>query len=232
MRRLIHVRAYLTKHLDNFRARFYDFVHHVDTFSSVNSTAVRIESENKKFGVSYQRTPIRTMNTLFDKLTWSENASFIDFGCGKGLTLLAAANYSFNKIIGVEYSSDLVAIATRNVLQYRGTLGSRKNILIIHDDATQFKFPRTALICYFYNPFKPIVMENVLDNLAASFKEYPREIQLVFHSWYSQDLVRSKFNIDNFESFPYFHVYHLASAKEGREALSTEHRSWEMIDTK
>jgi SAM-dependent methyltransferase len=231
MRRLIHFRAYLTKHLDNFRGRYYDLIHNVDTFSFVSKHAVRVESENREFGLPYQGTPARTIHTLFDKLNSSEDATFIDFGCGKGVTLLAAAKHSFGKIIGVEYSSDLVAIARRNVMRYRGPLRSRKNMLIVHGDATSFVFPPTPLVCYFYNPFLPVVMETVLDNLAASWRECPREVRLVFHIRYSRDLVLSKFRILEFESIPYFHIYQVASENERQENESGQNKVWETIDT-
>jgi SAM-dependent methyltransferase len=230
MRMLIRVRANLTKYLDDFRWRFYDFIHHVDTFRFVSRRAVKIESENREFGLPYQGTPARTIRTLFDKLEWSEDATFIDFGCGKGVALIAAAKHSFNKIIGVEYSSDIVAIAQRNVTRYQGPLRSRNNISIVHGDATHFRFPPTPIVCYFYNPFLPVVMETVLDNLAASWRENPREIQLVFHIRYSRDLVLSKFRILKFQSIPYFHLYQVAALNDEQENKHQD-RVWATVDT-
>jgi SAM-dependent methyltransferase len=231
MHKVNQVRAHVIKRLDTFRGRFYDFIHDVDTFSFVSRRDVRIESENREFGFAYQGTPARTIHTLFDRLDCSEDTTFIDFGCGKGVALIAAAKHSFRKIIGVEYSSDLVDIARRNVIRYRGRLRSRKNILIVHGDATQFSFPPTPLVCYFYNPFLPVVMETVLENLVASWREYPREIRLVFHIRYPRELVLSKFRMLKFEAIPYFHLYQVASAKERQENEQGENRVWETIDT-
>ncbi len=231
MLKVDHVRGNLTKRLDNFRGRFYDYIHGVDTFSFVSRRDVRIESENREYGLPYQGTPARTIHTLFDRLEWDENASFIDFGCGKGVALLAAAKHSFREIIGVEYAIDLAAIAERNVTGYRGPLRSRNSIRVVHGDATQFCYPLTPLVCYFYNPFLPVVMERVLENLADSWRKYPRDIRLVFHIRYSRDLVLSKFDILKFEAMRYFHIYQVVPATQRQENEPGPNQVWQTIDT-
>ena len=45
---------------------------------------------------------------------------FVDYGSGKGRTLLVAAEFPFKKIVGVEIAQELHAIAGKNVDQYRG----------------------------------------------------------------------------------------------------------------
>jgi hypothetical protein len=74
-------------------------------------------------------------------------------------------------------------------------------------------------------------METVLDNLAASWRECPREVRLVFHIRYSRDLVLSKIRILEFESIPYFHIYQVASENERQENESGQNKVWETIDT-
>lgn len=41
--------------------------------------------------------------------------TFVDFGSGKGRALLCAAAFPFKRIVGVEWSPDLCAIARRNI---------------------------------------------------------------------------------------------------------------------
>jgi hypothetical protein len=74
-------------------------------------------------------------------------------------------------------------------------------------------------------------MEAVFDNLTASLKECPRDVQLVFHIRYSRDLVRSKFDILEFESIPYFHMYRVAPAKEKQVEAPVQAKLWETFDT-
>lgn len=221
----------LIRRLDDCRGKGYDLFHNVDTFCFVSRAAVAIESDNGKFGLAYQRTPIHTIKDLFEHLTWKEDTTFIDFGCGKGLVLLAAAEHSFKRIIGVEYSSDLAKIARKNVSQFRGALRSRETIEIVHGDAAQFEFPNAPTICYFYNPFHPAIMEKVFDNLALSLRQSPREIQLVFHVRYPKDLVEDRFEILDCRAIPYFHIYRLASARERKAGRLTEDVPWELIET-
>jgi hypothetical protein len=47
-----------------------------------------------------------------------EGLTFIDFGSGKGRTLLMASEYPFRQIIGLEFSPELHRIAESNITRY------------------------------------------------------------------------------------------------------------------
>ena len=59
---------------------------------------------------------------------------------------------------------------------------------VIHADAAEFKFPQEPLVLYFYNPFGPEVLRQVLDNLANSLKTHPRDCFIVYSSSFSDTL--------------------------------------------
>ena len=48
-----------------------------------------------------------------------EDFVFIDFGSGKGRTLLLASKYRFRRIVGVEFSPELHLVAQHNIRKYR-----------------------------------------------------------------------------------------------------------------
>src|SRR5262249_16540884 len=60
------------------------------------------------------------MQNIFDNLGVDPRGlTFVDFGSGKGRALLCAAARPFKRIVGVEWSTDLCAIARRNVELFR-----------------------------------------------------------------------------------------------------------------
>ncbi len=111
---------------------------------------------------------------------------FIDFGCGKGKTLLLAAESPFKRVIGIEISPRLARIAEENIKSYNGKRACAE-IGVVCTDATGYVSPREPAVYYLYDPFKRDVMAVVLENIQRSLVESPREIYIVYlePSWQS-----------------------------------------------
>lgn len=97
----------------------------------------------------------------------TEAYSFIDVGAGKGRALLLAAELPFRKVIGVELSDELSAIAKKNVASWSRVSKSQAKIRVIQQDAATFRWPRTPLLVYLYNPFACSLVADMAANLAA-----------------------------------------------------------------
>ena len=87
--------------------------------------------------------------------------TFVDLGCGKGRALLLATRYRFRRIIGVEFSSALVKIATANVAKVK------KDIEIVFQDASKYVFPREPFVVFLNNPFTGNVLRETILNLCS-----------------------------------------------------------------
>lgn len=85
--------------------------------------------------------------------------TFIDMGCGRGKAMILASEAGFRKLIGVEFSASLCRDARRNMKK----LGITARILC--QDATTYTFPDEPCVVFFYNPFGPQLMQQVLRNL-------------------------------------------------------------------
>jgi SAM-dependent methyltransferase len=96
-----------------------------------------------------------------------EAYSFVDVGAGKGRALLLAAELPFRKVIGVELSEELTRIAQKNVARWGRNGRSKAKIRIVQGDAVKFRWPRTPLLVYLYNPFSCELVAQVAQNLAA-----------------------------------------------------------------
>jgi SAM-dependent methyltransferase len=174
---------------DEIRVRWYDLIHNVETRSKVPLAGLDVVGNNKSLGHWYVCTLPKSMQSLLRHLKAIDSSTtFIDIGCGKGLTLLVAATHPFRKIIGVEFSPQLHQIALQNIQRYRGSKRCT-NVEVLCMDAADFQFPAGPLLVYFFNPFDKPIMEKVLSNLAASFLRDQREITVISDSWYNGDLM-------------------------------------------
>ena len=96
-----------------------------------------------------------------------EAYSFVDVGAGKGRALLLAAELPFRKVIGVELSEELSTIAQRNATRWNRVARPKAKIRVVREDAAKFRWPRTPLLVYLYNPFACSLIAQMAENLAA-----------------------------------------------------------------
>jgi len=88
--------------------------------------------------------------------------SFVDVGSGKGRVLIIAAMYPFKRIIGVEYSPELVRTCNDNLRK----LGISNKCEVVSADAADYQFPDGNLLVFLYNPFDATILKRVIRNLA------------------------------------------------------------------
>lgn len=107
--------------------------------------------------------------------------TFIDIGCGKGRVVLMAAMQPFKRVIGLDFSPELVAHAQDNVRRFQGPIRAGSLELVV-EDAGAFEFPDGDLLVYMFDPFGPPVIEKMLANLTAAQRREPRKILFVYYS--------------------------------------------------
>jgi SAM-dependent methyltransferase len=163
-----------------------------DRLSQLSTPAdLRIRSVHAKWGVHY--APSR--KDIFRKAIWSlpirfEDYAFIDLGAGKGEMLLLAAEYEFRRVVGVEYSETLTAIASTNVRTSTGLMC--KSVECICADAAEFDLSHDPAVLYLYNPFQGKVMDKVVRNIEQSLRVVPRDLWIIYvNPWEHRKFVRS-----------------------------------------
>lgn len=174
--------------LEKFAAHTFDRRFGTDTSSFVELRDLDVAGSNKRYGQRYQPSPVHSLRQVLKGLDIRyQDFSFIDFGSGKGRTLLVAGELPFKQVLGVEFSEDLHHQAKRNIERYPRRAAAQ--VEAIHADATTFVLPTDALVAYFFNPFTRPVLESVLANLVASAAMAPRRIIVIYlflpdESWF------------------------------------------------
>jgi hypothetical protein len=171
--------------------RRFDRLHGTDTSDRIELAGLDVAGDRAQ-GVYYEPTSTGLFHRMMAQVRPAvpcEDFVFIDYGSGKGRTLMMASDYPFKAIVGVEFSRELHLVAQRNLAIYRGKKQRCTTLSAVHADAAQYQPPRENLFVYFYNPFLREVMKNVMDRLAQVSREHSARIVLVYFNPQSADIV-------------------------------------------
>jgi cyclopropane fatty-acyl-phospholipid synthase-like methyltransferase len=89
----------------------FDLRYGTDTIRCTEMNTLAFQSENKKLATLYQASEPQPLRSIMRKLDLPKDSSFVDLGSGKGRVLLIAAQFGFQRVIGVEFSRELCEIA-------------------------------------------------------------------------------------------------------------------------
>lgn len=103
---------------------------------------------------------------------------FVDVGCGKGRVVLAAAEFPFRRVIGVEMSESLLDVARHNMEAV--SQKACKSVELIHSDATAWDIPPDVNVMFFFNPFDGDVLAKVCSNIRNSLEQHPRRLHIIY----------------------------------------------------
>jgi SAM-dependent methyltransferase len=106
----------------------------------------------------------RALKTLPD----IEEYTFIDLGCGKGRATIIASEFPFLRIIGVELSPALAAIARKNAATVERRFPGRPPITVVQSNILEFELPPGKLVFFNYNAFGETIHALLLTKLEAS----------------------------------------------------------------
>ena len=108
------------------------------------------------------------------------NWTFIDIGAGLGRAVMIASLYPFARVIGVEMNPNLAGRARENLAIWRRTSRACHAIEVVASEATEFPWPRSALVIYMFNPFERPVMEKLLDSLESALGNGSGPIHILY----------------------------------------------------
>jgi SAM-dependent methyltransferase len=153
-----------------------------------------IKSDLKEHGTRYESCNQFMFNKLISRLNINYKESrLVDFGSGKGLSLLYAAELGFKEVTGVEFSLQLVTQSKINFQKYEQKTGKKINHQLIHGDATRFEIPDDVNVFMFFNPFDGIVLDKVMQNIEASLQHNKRKIFVLYYNALHKEVIE-KYN--------------------------------------
>jgi SAM-dependent methyltransferase len=162
--------------------RSFDRQFGTDTAGSIQPADLAIaDSAAREQAILYLPSPTRVTRWMLDHVGIAHNEfTFLDLGCGKGRVLLVASDYPFLRVVGLEISPDLTAIARANIERYQSPTRRCRNLEVQNTDVTRIQFPETNLLIHLYHPFDPAVTETVLARLQSSLAKAPRKVVVAY----------------------------------------------------
>jgi hypothetical protein len=105
---------------------------------------------------------------------------FVDFGSGMGrIVYQAAERYPFKRVIGVELSERVHAIAQENLARTAPKLRARE-VELVCANVLDYEIPDDVTVAYICNPFDGPIFAAVVEQLVASVRRNPRRLRLVY----------------------------------------------------
>jgi predicted RNA methylase len=95
------------------------------------------------------------------------------------MVLEAALLYRCARVVGVELSPDLAAIAHSNVERNRRRLKTPR-VEIAISDVLEYPIPDDVTIAFLANPFTGLIFGHVINELLASVDRAPRRLRIVY----------------------------------------------------
>jgi SAM-dependent methyltransferase len=174
---------------------------------------LEIPSPNWIYGQDYSPIAPDRFNRILASLTLNfEECVFVDFGSGKGRALLLASELPFKKIIGIEFSPQLHAIAQSNIRKYSSPTQLCNSLESICMDFTAFQLPPEPCVLYFLDPCRATIHLQILENIRKSWEACPRKIVIIYISPLSETVFDSsgflrKLAKDDDDWFTVYEVY-------------------------
>jgi SAM-dependent methyltransferase len=152
-----------------------------DTSPTTENYFAQVDPEHASHAVQYDPIQWRWFRRMMRDVPFDpRGCDFVDLGSGKGRALFFAAQYGFRRVVGVEFSAELHAIAQSNLNAFKKRTGRGTTISLMCVDATQFTFPSTTVFVFMNNPFTGPVFEKVVARLAEHVTTTKREAFLLY----------------------------------------------------
>ncbi|SRR5690625_3326039 len=151
----------------------------------LNISTIGIREQTKKVAIHhnrYEATPYAALDKLFENYKINEHDQLVDFGCGRGRTMFYIHHRFQIPVSGVEANDKTFDEALRNLKSYQQVNSHiEAPINFYYALAEDFEIDQEDNLFYFFNPFSVDIFRQVVHNILASVKKYPRTIEMILY---------------------------------------------------
>lgn len=147
-----------------------------------NHALTDVLSPNLARGIRYEPTRALPFRQALRAARIPTRGGFVDLGCGKGRTLILAAQCGFKQVTGIDYSPRLCAAAEKNLGIFRARTRRVFRTRVLAMDAADYAFTKDDAVVYLFNPFDAVVLAAVIARLRVSLERHPRDVWIVYHN--------------------------------------------------
>ena len=153
----------------------FDLKYNTKTSSWLPKKYFPISIPNLRHGVRYRASytkvvydGLKIANNFLKHHGCSQNqATFVDFGCGKGKVVIQAKkDGNFKEVVGIDYCDSFITDARENL-----KASNTEGVSLLNLDATTFLGYGDVNVVYLYNPFDDKILARVIRNIVLSGKK-------------------------------------------------------------
>jgi hypothetical protein len=132
--------------------------------------------------VGYAGVQPSIVRQLLNKIPDIGDYAFFDLGCGKGRALVVASEYPLRRVVGIEISPDLAAVARRNAEIIRTKCPERTAVEVVEGNAADVSGVGGKVILFLYNPFGVELMRQLQTSVEAGLTGPIEHLYVVYHN--------------------------------------------------
>jgi len=161
---------------------YYEYKFGTDTLYIIPTEQLDGTADAKVHATDYFPSSYLILHQAFSWLGETcRDGVLVDYGSGMGRTLMYASTIPLKRLIGIEISKELCAIASKNLDRLYGrSKRNRPPWSIINSDARFFDLPEDANLFYLFNPFDAVVVRQVIDRILVSTRTVPRKCTVIY----------------------------------------------------
>lgn len=131
---------------------------------------------------NYEVTYYNDLVTMFDEISMEPEDTLVDFGCGLGRVLFYCNSRHYCRTVGIENNARVYDRLLTNAASYQSKfLDQEERMRFLNVEAEAYEVGDEDNYFYFFNPFSGATFKKVLDNIIASVRRQPRDIELLIY---------------------------------------------------
>jgi len=180
-----------------FNDSYFDTKYNIDTLPWVIMYDTNFKRTHKSINVEQEDLSILQMRRLFETLKIPQKSTFVDLNCFVGKGLMAAAEYGFKIVKGVESSLLLYSYTSKNILRYKEKSQTETEFLLANINYSDFQLKDDENVFLLHNSLE----HKTLENIASSLTRNNRMIWMICIEPGCRGLIEKTMTINKVEKF-------------------------------
>ena len=182
----LHLRTFIAHHVNSL----YDKRYNIDTAGFIELGDLELTGTSKSSAFHYEPISPRSFRKTMAHLPADlQEYTFVDFGSGKGRTLLLAGERNFKSVIGVELDRGLHDTAEANIRKCQNIHKKCNDVKSLCMDAVNFTFDNNKYVLFFFSPFQENITRYILQRLNMSMEGRSGHILLCYTDEYWSTII-------------------------------------------
>lgn len=129
-----------------------------------------------------ESTPYLALDSLHANYQLKPNSRIVDYGAGKGRVTIYLNKLYGVPVTGIEINEKSLEDAEKNLVDYEEESKDNDSTVYFHYGyAETYSVHKNDNVFFFFNPFQPIIFEQVIRNIVRSSEKHQKDIDVILY---------------------------------------------------